>query len=204
MVVLGGDFQMPFYSRSRWGSLVLLGGFCLLFYLVSFTANAWFSLTMPRHQTLQLPIMFALGVGLAFGFSRATIKSAEWKIDALIFVMGTLIFWMLPRSVDWAAFDADFNRIMHVTMVVSGFLCVTALRGASVELRMAFLGMVAAMLLAVGFTLQTFDILLCSAFTISQQQETGLALLLIGGALLVAIVGVFIRSLGIHQANDGL
>lgn len=175
------------------GILLLCG---LLFYGVSVEANEWFSLTMPRHQALQLPIMFALGIILTFGFPKIVIRDTAWKAATLILVMGSLIFWMLPRSVDWAVFDSGFNRVMHLTMIAAGFLCVIALRAASVEMRMTFLGMMAAMLLAVGFTLRTFNILLCSAFTINQQQETGLALLVIGAILLITIIIWFIRGLG--------
>lgn len=69
------------------------------------------------------------------------------------------------------------------------------MRRASLEMQTAFLGMIAAMLLAAGFALRSFDILLCASFTISQQKETGFHLLGIALALFITTVIRFIRSL---------
>lgn len=173
----------------------ILLAFVLVFFWASVLANGWFSQTMPRHQVLQLPLMIGLGALLGAGFPKATIRNPSWGVAALILVMGSWIFWMLPRSIDWAVLDSGFNRLMHANMVAAGFLAVAALRRASEEVRMAFFGMVSAMLLAVGFTLRTFDVLLCSSFTVGQQQKTGLVLAGLGAGLLLVSMGTFLCGL---------
>lgn len=180
-------------SKIRAIGILAIAG--VLICMTSGVANDWLSQTMPRHQVVQLPLMFASGVLLALAFPRAAIRDAAWELAAFIFVMGSLIFWMLPRSIDWAVIDAAFNRVMHANMAAAGFLCVAAMRHAPLEMRIAFLGMIAAMLLATGLALRSFDILLCSSFTVSQQHETGFWLAGIGLTLLIATAGGFIRSL---------
>lgn len=180
-------------SKIRAIGLVLVAG--ALIVVASGFANTWLSQTMPRHQIVQLPTLFVSGVLLSLAFPKAAIRGVPWKLAVMIPVVGSLIFWMLPRSIDLAVIDAAFNRVMHANMIVAGFLCVAAMRRAPLELRIAFMGMVSAMLLATGLALRSFDSLLCSSFTINQQHETGLHLVGIGGVLLIISVSGFIRGL---------
>lgn len=179
---------------SKVKSAVFLAVAALLL-LVTVIANDWFIQTMPRRQTLQLPALFASGVLAALAFPKIGMGEASWRLAALILTAGSLIFWMLPRSIDSAVVDAALNRALFVNMVTVGFLCSAAMRRASLEMQTAFLGMIAAMLLATGFALRSFDILLCASFTISQQKETGFHLLGIALALFITTVIRFIRSL---------
>lgn len=102
--------------------------------------------------------------------------------------MASLIFWMLPRSVDESVIHPAFNRIMHFNMLVAGFSTIAIFRNMIFEIKIFFLGMTAAMLLATGITLRVFDMLLCSSFNIDQQKETGFYLIGIA-------VGLFIGTL---------
>lgn len=168
---------------------------CILFYLLSWQWDEWLSETMPRHQVIQLPAMFLLGILAGIFLRKIKIRNVSTVIAALIIVMATTVFWMLPRSVDMSVLNHAINRAMHVNMVIAGFLTVIALRGAMFEVRVIFLGMMAAMLLVAGFSLRAFNMLLCSSFNIWQQKETGLYFVIIGTALFVANVIVFFAGL---------
>jgi hypothetical protein len=165
------------------------------FYSLSFTLNDWLSSTMPRHQIIQVPAMIGLGIILGFNFLQLNIRETSWGIAALIFIMASIIFWMLPHSVDYARVNKLFNRIMHFNMVIVGILLVAVLRNILFEIKVLFLGMLAAMILATGFVLRSFNILLCSAFDIYQQKETGLYLIIIGFLVLVGALYVFFNGL---------
>lgn len=175
-----------------------------LFILVSFPWNAWFSETMPRHQLLQLPAMLGLAVISGVYFSKLFIKELYWGIAVLIFIMSSIIFWMLPHSIDWAVINTSFNRVMHINMFVAGFLLILVLRNNIFEIKIVFFGMLSAMILVSGITLKAFNILLCSSFNIEQQKETGFYLIIIGFVLFVSTVFVFIRGLGMDgdKTND--
>lgn len=174
-------------------SIVVLIILCL-FYILSFPLNDWLSASMPRHQLIQLPAMFLLGFALGGNFYFLNIKETSWGVAALIFIMASLIFWMLPHSIDYAVINTKFNRVMHLNIFICGILLIAALRNIVFEIKILFLGMLSAMMLATGITLRSFDILLCSSFDITQQKETGFYLIVIGVLLFVFTFSVFFKA----------
>lgn len=168
----------------------------LLFILLSFPMNDWLSATMPRHQIIQLPAMFGAGFILGIYFSHFNIKETSWGIAVLIFTMSTFVFWMLPHSIDYAVINTTFNRIMHLNMLIAGILLMPVLRNIIFEIKILFLGMLSAMMLATGIALRAFNILLCSSFNIGQQKETGFYLIIIGFLLFVLTFVVFFKAAG--------
>jgi cytochrome c oxidase assembly factor CtaG len=166
------------------------------FVLLSFPLNEWLSATMPRHQIIQLPAMFILGLVLGANFSRLIIKETSWKIAILIFIMSSFVFWMLPHSIDYAVINPTFNRIMHLNMVIAGILLIPVLRNILFEIKILFLGMLSAMILATGISLRAFNILLCSSFNIDQQKETGFYLIIIGFLLFLLTFITFFKAAG--------
>lgn len=171
--------------------LLILGSF----FVISFLLNDWFCETMPRHQLLQLPAMLALGIIGGVRFSNHSKVDVSWDIAILIFVFSSLAFWMIPRSVDSAVIHVLFNRLMHINMFVAGFLLIRTLRNTLFEIKTTFFWMLSAMTIATGMALKTFNVLLCSAFTIEQQKETGFYLIIIGLGLLVSTLFVFVKGL---------
>ena len=182
------------YKRKK--DLVVVVVVLLLFILLSYPLNGWLSSTMPRHQIIQLPAMFVLGLFTGLSFSGIVIKETSWGIAALIFIMASFVFWMLPHSIDEAVINPAINRVMHANMLVAGFLLMPALRNIVFEIKILFLGMLAAMVLATGIALRAFDILLCSSFSIDQQKDTGLYLMIIGFLLFVVTFVVFFKAAG--------
>ncbi len=166
----------------------------IVFYLFSFQWNGWFSSNMVLHQIVQLPVMFGLGIFLAFIFQKVRIVALHWGISALIFIASSLVFWMLPHSIDYAVIHNWFNRIMHINMLICGFLIIVVFREILFEIKIYFLGMVSAMLIASGITLRVFDILLCSSFNIQQQNQTGSFLILLGSVLVILTLITFFRK----------
>lgn len=181
------------HSRS---ALIAAAAVAALFALLFFPLNPWLSLTMPRHQVMQMPAALLLGLALGIASRRVNIAAPSWGIAVLVLAMGSLIFWMLPRSIDMAAIHPGLNRLMGANMLAAGFLIAITLRNMPFEVRIAFPGMLASMLLASGATLRSFSIQVCSSFTIEQQHETGLWLLLIGAALLIGTGVAFVQALG--------
>ena len=173
-----------------------------LFYIVSFPLNTWLSATMPRHQIIQLPAMVILGVLLAMPMHRLQVKDTAWGIALLIYVMASLIFWMLPHSFDYAFVETWFNRLMHVNMVTVGLFITAVMRGIRFEVKILFIGMVASMLMATGVALRSFNILLCSSYSIDQQRETGMYVILIGVAVYILTVVTFGRMLRANRLRQ--
>ena len=81
-------------------------------------------------------------------------------------------------------------------MFIAGILLFPALRNILFEIKILFLGMLSAMMLATGITLRAFNILLCSSFDIGQQKETGFYLIIIGFLLFVLTFVTFFKAAG--------
>ena len=180
----------------RRSDIIFILTISVLFWLISFHLNQWFSETMPRHQLLQLPIMLGLGIVSGWRYSNHFNIGVSWGIAILVFIISSIIFWMLPHSIDYAVINTTFNRVMHINMFVAGFLLFPTLKHTLFEIKILFLGMVSAMMIATGITLLTYNLLLCSAFTIDQQKETGTQLIILGLVLFVTTLIVFFRGLG--------
>lgn len=175
--------------------LIFLGTAIIVFYLLSFPLNSWLSATMPRHQLIQLPAMFLLGLLFAFAvFRKFAIADLSWEISGLIVIMTSLVFWMLPHSVDLAAINPSVNRIMQLNMIFAGLLLVAIFRDLIIEVKILFLAMISSMLLAVGITLRVFDVLLCSSFNIAEQKTTGLYLILFSLLLFLFTLVLFFKA----------
>lgn len=174
----------------------------VLCWLISFAFNDWFCATMPRHQLLQLPAMLFLGFFTGWQFLKKLKLEMHWGISLLIFVMASLIFWMLPHSIDAAVIDNRFNLLMLINMFVAGLLTFPVLRNIIFEIRILFLGMVAVMIIATGIALISFNLLLCSAFNIEQQKETGAVLIKAGIAFFFFTLYVFFRGIGKHRSYE--
>lgn len=182
------------YKKVGYIIFILTAG--TIFGLVSFYFNSWFSETMQRHQLLQIPIMIMLGFATAKFFLNKKHTDIPVTLAILIFIMSSLVFWMLPHSIDYAVINPSFNRIMHINMFLAGLLVVPALKQTALEIKIVFMGMVTAMLMATGVALKVFDLLLCSSFDIFQQKQTGLILLFIGAGFFLLTIVTFFRDAG--------
>lgn len=164
-----------------------------IFYLLSFVFNNWLSLTMQRHQLIQLTSMLLLGVVTNITILKFSVKDVWIGISFFIIITASIIFWMLPLSIDFAVIYEWMNRAMHLNIFVTGILISALLRGDLNELKIYFLGMHTAMSFSIGIALRSFNILLCSSFDILQQKETGLYLIYTSIALFVFTIILFFR-----------
>ncbi|MCO5249710.1 MAG: hypothetical protein M9887_12270 [Chitinophagales bacterium] len=146
---------------------------------------------------MQLPAMIILGLIIGWTFPKLKIKDLSWGVTLLIICMASLIFWMIPRSIDMTIVYPSFNRVMHVNMLLFGWILVAVFRCIIFEVKIVFLLMVSGMLLSSGITLRVFKIVLCSSFTMEQQRENGFYLLIIGLTIFVVTIFLFFRQLSL-------
>lgn len=178
--------------------IVLLSSILVIIglYLLAFPYNEWLSLTMPRHQVIQLPA--AILIGLFYGISLGNIKisSLAIGISILIFASFSITFWMIPRSVDLTVVYPNINRLMILHLFLVGLGINLVFKAILTEAKIAFLGMMTAMTFVSGLTLNAIQVLLCGSFDLDQQHETGTYLLIIGAVLFIYTIGTLISNLG--------
>jgi branched-subunit amino acid transport protein len=179
-------------------------GLIIAFWILSYTYNDWLCETMPRHQLIQLPSMILIGLILGKIFGNKIKLELQWSISILIIAAFSVVFWMIPRSIDLAVIHADFNRLMHVDMIITGFFIQSILKNTIPEVKITFLGMISSMTIATGIALTAFNLLLCSSFTIEQQKETGKLLIIIGILLYFFTLITFFRESNPSTKNQQL
>jgi small basic protein len=183
---------------------IILLGLIIAFWILSYTYNDWLCETMPRHQLIQLPSMILIGLILGKIFGNKIKLELQWSISILIIAAFSVVFWMIPRSIDLAVIHADFNRLMHVDMIITGFFIQSILKNTIPEVKITFLGMISSMTIATGIALTAFNLLLCSSFTIEQQKETGKLLIIIGILLYFFTLITFFRESNPSTKNQQL
>jgi small basic protein len=183
---------------------IILLGLIIAFWILSYTYNDWLCETMPRHQLIQLPSMILIGLILGKIFGNKIKLELQWSISILIIAAFSVVFWMIPRSIDLAVIHADFNRLMHVDMIITGFFIKSILKNTIPEVKITFLGMISSMTIATGIALTAFNLLLCSSFTIEQQKETGKLLIIIGILLYFFTLITFFRESNPSTKNQQL
>lgn len=183
---------------------IILLGLIIAFWILSYTYNDWLCETMPRHQLIQLPSMILIGLILGKIFGNKIKLELQWSISILIIAAFSVVFWMIPRSIDLAVIHADFNRLMHVDMIITGFFIQSILKNTIPEVKITFLGMISSMTIATGIALTAFNLLLCSSFTIEQQKETGKLLIIIGILLYFFTLITFFKESNPSTKNQQL
>lgn len=152
----------------------------------------WFTSTMPRHQAFHIPLLVIMGI--VIGSQNRQIKT-QHSLSILIFVMASFTLYMLPYMVDLSAISLKISILRQLHLVFCGWLIAIALPHAIFEVRIAFLGMLTSTTAAAALAMRQFNVLLCSAFTIPQQQRTGTYFLYISGALLLLTLYHLFRGL---------
>lgn len=144
--------------------------------------------TMPLHVAVHIPLLVFLGLILGTG----TRINTKYPLAILIFTMASLMAYMLPYLTDLSAIILSVNIIRQFHLLLCGILIAIALPQAIIEVQIAFLGMLTSTTAATGIAMQKFNILLCSAFSIPQQQKTGTWLLYISGILfIITLLNIF-------------
>jgi cytochrome c oxidase assembly factor CtaG len=103
--------------------------------------------------------------------------------------MGTLAFWMLPRSLDTAVTVTWVDQLMHLNMLAAGWSLAFALPRLSFHCTMAAGTYALAMALTAGVIYATAVVPVCATYSIQQQRAAGSLLLWIGAALFIVLVG---------------
>lgn len=149
---------------------------------------------MPRHQIFQLGS--AIIIGLLIGGANRLPKFPKYipGVSSIIFFMGSLIFWMIPLSVDLSVVSPKLNYLRLINIIIAAFLIQQTMRNTSLEIKVIFYVALTSKLIGVGLVLSNLNILLCSTFTIGQQNTTGHYLIAIGVLSLFATYATFLKE----------
>lgn len=158
---------------------------------VSAPLDPFFDMSMSRHMLLQMPLLAGLGYMTCKLWPGVRLHDAAHAMSAITFAAGSLLFWMLPRSLDMAVGVAWVDQVMHANMLLAGWSVAAGIPQLVFHIKMAFGLYGVAMVLAAGAIFAATAVPVCSNYTVQQQYESGVLLLWAGGML---FVGLLIRG----------
>ena len=120
---------------------------------------------------------------------------APWALAGLFVSLGAIMFWITPRSIDLAVVGDTTDHLMHFTLLLSGFALRLCLAGLPLLLKMATGIYVTSMAGSFGVILSQSTARICARFDITEQQETGIAMLWATVLFLIVHVIWSLRSL---------
>lgn len=154
---------------------------------VSPPVDPFLDASMSRHMLLQMSLLAALGIVAARTWPAPRLDAAE-ALAALVFATGTLVFWMLPRSLDTAVAISWVDQLMHANMLAAGWVLATALPRLEFHTKTAFGIYALAMILAAGAVYAATAVPVCSTYTVQQQNAAGAWLLWTGSVLFLLLL----------------
>ncbi len=157
--------------------------------------HGWIHPVMPRLLLLEVPAWIALG---ALATRHRCPSPRAWNphgLTGLVFFLGVLGFWMIPRSVDLTSSSLAADQLMHVSLLASGAALAVSVPSMPFVLRGALGIYGASMTFALGMIYTSYSALLCGTFDLAQQKETGHLLLTACPLVVLVVVGSGARAL---------
>lgn len=142
----------------------------IVFAFCFFFLDSWFAATMLHYLFLQIPVFISLGW---VSGSWCPSKPADSGASPIIFLIGSLVFWMIPRSMDLCFFSHGLRIIMRLDLLAAGFWLGSSFKSVRWEIKAAFCFFLIAMFLSSGFVFFQFKTLFCSVYTLEQQKTAG-------------------------------
>jgi hypothetical protein len=181
-------------SVARW-----LSAFVLWAGLASPPLRAALEGSMALQMTVQLPLLGLVGGILAWGLRSSEphwLHEADWLgMPGVLLAVFTIVFWMLPRSLDEALADSRMDMAKFLAMPLLAGLPVASSWQRLPSLGRGFLGANAvSMLITAGGLYLSAPVRVCAYYRLDQQEAAGKALIGIAAAvglfsLITALVG---------------
>lgn len=157
--------------------------------------NAWLGAVMWRLMLLEIPAWILLGWLAGRRFQD---KRPGWNpkgLTGLVFFLGALGFWMIPRSVDAIGMYQPVNQLMHASLLWAGALLSMSIPALPFVFRAATGIYAASMTFSLGMLYSKFDATLCGTFDLYQQRTLGKYLLIAAPVVAVLVVAAGARAL---------
>ena len=151
--------------------------------------DAIFSATMPRKALGETLLLLACG----WAASRLCPwrRMASHAPSAVIAATLLLLFWMIPRSIDFTQIYPSANALYVISLFAAGILLSKYFPLLPGIAKVTYALYFSSMIVAFGLLYASQATLLCSAYTLEQQHAFGWMLVLLGlGAYLVVLVSM--------------
>ncbi len=173
--------------------------------LASPFVDGYLTQTQPRFVVFHGPAWLLLGYVAGRHFILAP-RPHAWNplgLTGLVFFVGSVAFWMIPRTVDAAVLSWWVDELLHVNLVAAGFLLGWSVPAMPFVLKAASGIYAASMTFALGALYTHYSGLLCGTFTLLQQRQTGHRLYVLSSLIVVAVFAGGLRGLARQKSLSG-
>lgn len=172
-------------NQRRWLRLIWL----IVIVVLAFSPlNKWLDQKQPRLLLMEMPAWFSLGWMAGVRFRSYQQSFNPHGLTGFIFFLGTLGFWMIPRSVDLISISTVADQMMHANFLVAGAVFSASRFKMPFVLRAAGAIYGTSMIFSLGMLYTGFSALLCGSFDLEQQKQTGRLLLLATPTIMVLAI----------------
>ena len=151
--------------------------------------------SMSLHMLVQYPALMLAGALMAIALPPAlALRLSAWNavgISGLTATALILAVLMIPRVLDLALLDPRVEGAKVAALLFAGAVLWPSWRAAGLMVQAFFLGSVVPMTIVIATLYQDSPVRLCNAYRIDDQQQLGLGLLWIAGAV---TVGWFVHA----------
>lgn len=144
--------------------------------------------SMAGQMALQMPMLATLGFLARRIWPARRMRTDGQAMMAVEFAAGSLVFWMLPRSLDATVNIWWADQLMHTNWIAAGWLLAMGFDRLRFHVRFATGIYAAAMILAAGMVYRSAVIPVCSNYSVRQQNLAGTLLIWIGTGLFVTVL----------------
>jgi cytochrome c oxidase assembly factor CtaG len=182
-----------------------LAWLCLVPLLASPLVDPALTRTQPRFLLIHVPLWVVLGylAGRHLGANRRP-RAMAWNplgLTGAVFFVGSLAFWMIPRSVDGAVLSYGMDQLLHANLLAAGFALAWSMPVMPFVLRAALGIYGASMVFSLASLYTYYTALLCGTFTLAEQKQTGHILYYLCPLIVVALLVLGARALGRERAH---
>lgn len=165
---------------ARWQTVA---AWLLLLFMIVSPVRRMIESSMAAHMLIQFPCLMLAGALLVERVPSRWLKGAQrWNelgISGLVGSALTLAVLMVPRVLDLALVDGQVETTKLLALIASGAALRLSWKRAGVVVQTFFLGNVLPMTGVVGTMYQDTQFRLCNAYRLDDQQDLGLALVVV-------------------------
>ena len=135
---------------------------------------------MLSHMLLQIPLLIFIGISIGLSIkAKYHIKTTyNYALPGLLIASFSMLFWMLPRSLDASLSDSSYAIAKFFTLpVLIGIPLALCWHAVTSVTKGVFITQIISMLMVLAWLYIESPVRLCNYYLINEQQQLGYALL---------------------------
>jgi len=151
--------------------------------------RTWLEATLVGHVLVQMPLLALTGwlLGSAFepGLDRIMERWNRFGVSGFTLAILTILFWMLPRSVDSAVANPTYEMFKFVSLPCTGAALALSFPRTHPLFAGALKANIVSMLAVLAWVYTAAPVRLCNSYLVSDQKMLGAGMAVLAGALAI-------------------